>query len=104
MTISQNGEEKLRGGKEKEEEKKDKYTDGNNGRKKTTVRSAPDGSDNNHSSERLTQQDLKMAREKDRDGKVSPKRNKMDQGENLRMMEAAEKRRKENKLCRSGRK
>ena len=71
---------------------------------KTTVRSAPDGSDNNHSSERLTRQDLKMAREKDRDGKVSPKRNKMDQGENLRMMEAAEKRRKENKLCRSGRK
>ena len=45
-----------------------------------------------------------MAREKDRDGKVSPKRNKMDQGENLRMMEAAEKRRKENKFCRSGRK
>ena len=72
--------------------------------KKTTVRSAPDGSDNNHSSERLTRQDLKRAREKDRDGKVSPKRNKMDQGENLRMMEAAEKRRKENKLCRSGRK
>ena len=71
---------------------------------KKTVRSAPDGSDNNHSSERLTRQDLKMAREKDRDGKVSPKRNKMDQGENLRMMEAAEKRRKENKLCRSGRK
>ena len=33
MTISQNGEEKLRGGKEKEEEKKDKYTDGNNGKK-----------------------------------------------------------------------
>ena len=30
MTISQNGEEKLRGGKEKEEEKKDKYSDGNN--------------------------------------------------------------------------
>ena len=72
--------------------------------KKTTVRSVSDGSDNNHSSERLTRQDLKMAREKDRDGKVSPKRNKMDQGENLRMMEAAEKRRKENKLCRSGRK
>ena len=71
---------------------------------KTTVRSPPDGSDNNHSSERLTRQDLKRAREKDRDGKVSPKRNKMDQGENLRMMEAAEKRRKENKLCRSGRK
>ena len=40
----------------------------------------------NHSSERLTRQDLKMAREKDRDGKVSPKRNKMDQGENLRMI------------------
>ena len=72
--------------------------------KKTTVRSAPDGSDNNHSSGRLTRQDLKRAREKDRDGKVSPNRNKMDQGENLRMMEAAEKRRKENKLCRSGRK
>ena len=32
MTISQNGEEKLRGGKEKEEEKKDKYSDGNKGR------------------------------------------------------------------------
>ena len=71
---------------------------------KKTVRSAPDGSNNNHSSERLTRQDLKRAIEKDRDGKVSPKRNKMDQGENLRMKEAAEKRRKENKLCRSGRK
>ena len=34
MTISQNGEEKLRGGKEKEEEKKDKYSDGNNEEKK----------------------------------------------------------------------
>ena len=103
MTISQNGEEKLRGERRRRRRRRTN-TLTEIMRKKTTVRSAPDGSDNNHSSERLTRQDLKMAREKDRDGKVSPKRNKMDQGENLRMMEAAEKRRKENKLCRSGRK
>ena len=47
-------------------------------KKKTTVRSAPDGSDNNHSSERLTRQDLKMAREKDRDGKQGQPKEKQD--------------------------